>query len=220
MIQIVTCASSNRAIGRDSCSEQLDDLHARLLDGDIASGLPDLWDLLNGWRKRFDCATWRAFINTVCRAHPITPLVHREPMTAHSFAAPRGYHGDAELLDYAYRLHAVDTRDAVAVALCEAVAEGPAPRAVRCRRDILAAFVDDVAANTPDARILAVAAGHLREARLSAAVQNDAIRDYLALDQDPRSLDEITRDPCCRRVQTVDILRCLRIGGANQKRCH
>ena len=202
MMQTVAGAPSNHAI-RETFSEQLDDLHTRLLDGDDAAAFPDLCALLSERREQFDGVAWRAFINRVCLSHPISRMVHREPMTAHSFAAPRGYHGDAELLDYAYRLHAVNTRDAGAAALYEAIAECPAPRAVRARRKTLAAFVDDTAATTPNARILAVAAGHLREARLSAAVQDDAVGDYVALDQDACSLAELARDPCCRRVQTI-----------------
>jgi SAM-dependent methyltransferase len=63
--------------------------------------------------------------------------------------------------------------------------------------------VDDVAADTSNPRILAVAAGHLREARLSAAVREDAVGEYVALDQDSQSLREIADEPSCGRVTTV-----------------
>jgi extracellular factor (EF) 3-hydroxypalmitic acid methyl ester biosynthesis protein len=203
MLQSITCASSALETGTDIYCEQLDELQARLLEGDVAAAFGELVACLAEWRTQFDRAGWRAFIDRVCRTHAITPLLHGEPMTAHSFAAPRGYHGDAELLDYCYGLHRLDTRESRSVALYGAVVSSPAPRAVRRRREILATFVDEVASDTSNARILAVAAGHLREARLSAAVRDDAVREYVALDQDSQSLSEIATDPSCRRVTTV-----------------
>jgi extracellular factor (EF) 3-hydroxypalmitic acid methyl ester biosynthesis protein len=203
MLQSIVSVSPALDLGLEFYRDQLDDLHTRLLDGDVAAGFGGLVACLAEWRTQFDRGGWRTFIDRVCRAHAILPLVHSEPMTAHSFAAPRGYHGDAELLDYCYRLHRLDNLDSRSLALNSAVVSSPAPRAVRCRREILATFVDEVASETSNARILAVAAGHLREARLSAAVRDDAVREYVALDQDSQSLSEIATDPSCRRVTTV-----------------
>jgi len=203
MLQSITAVSSALELGTEVYRDQLDDLHTRLLDGDVAAAFDELVARLAEWRSQFDRAGWRAFIDRVCRTHVIMDLVHREPMTAHSFAAPRGYHGDAELLDYCYGLHQLDARDSLSLALNRAVFCSPAPRAVRRRREILARFVDDVAADTSNPRILAVAAGHLREARLSAAVREDAVGEYVALDQDSQSLREIADEPSCGRVTTV-----------------
>jgi extracellular factor (EF) 3-hydroxypalmitic acid methyl ester biosynthesis protein len=52
-------------------------------------------------------------------------------------------------------------------------------------------LIDDAAAIKPNARVLAVAAGHLREADLSIALQRGKLREVVALDQDAKSLEEV-----------------------------
>jgi hypothetical protein len=55
-------------------------------------------------------------------------------------------------------------------------------RAVRHRRDLIAATIDETCAARPGARILSVACGHLREAALSDAVMTGALSTLIALD--------------------------------------
>jgi hypothetical protein len=70
--------------------------------------------------------------------------------------------------------------------------ERPSAQAVRHRRQLLARLIDR-AAREGGGRVLAIAAEHLREVELSAAVQSGAIREFVALDQDEKSLAEIDR---------------------------
>ncbi|MCI0463532.1 MAG: class I SAM-dependent methyltransferase [Gemmataceae bacterium] len=78
----------------------------------------------------------------------------------------------------------------------------PAASAVRARRRVLAGVIDRVADERCQPRILSVAAGHLREADLSWAVQERQVGEIVALDQDSLSLAEITRCYGHLRVRT------------------
>jgi len=69
----------------------------------------------------------------------------------------------------------------------------PSAQAVRHRRRLLADLIDRTA-KRGDATVLAIAAGHLREAELSAAVQSGAVHEFVALDQDESSLAVVDRD--------------------------
>jgi len=69
----------------------------------------------------------------------------------------------------------------------------PSAQAVRYRRRLLADLIDRTA-KRGDATVLAIAAGHLREAELSAAVQSGAVHEFVALDQDENSLGVVDRD--------------------------
>lgn len=128
------------------------------------------------------------------RGSELMEIAQQCPFTNHSFRRPRGYPGDALLLDWIYR----DFR------LLKKPSEGSFPSrlyrrnisctpatAVRWRRQHLATLIDDIAIVKPNARVLAVAAGHLREADLSIALQRGRLRELVALDQDAQSLAEI-----------------------------
>src|SRR5262249_1235250 len=107
----------------------------------------------------------------------------------HAFMKPRGYPGDAELLDLIYG----DTPFTGEMTRLGALIHGVAPsqqscRSVRERREILAKLIDRTAAEHRLPRILSLACGHLREAQRSDAVKNGAVGEIVAVDQDALSL--------------------------------
>jgi SAM-dependent methyltransferase len=73
------------------------------------------------------------------------------------------------------------------------MATRPSARAVRYRRQLLATLIDRTAARG-GRRVLALAAGHLREAAISRAVQAGTLTEFVAIDQDETSLAVIARD--------------------------
>lgn len=189
---------------RESCRQRAagDDL-TRLLDeaeaGVRAGRLDGVPRLYAGLREQWlRCpAGARAEFRSACRAHPLCGLLHQDPFTRRTFAKPRGYAGDAVMLDM---LYFPDGRGAPAAG-CTPLGERlfrmttatEAPDAVRERREVLAGFVDRACAEAARPRVLAVAAGHLREAELSAAANSGGVGEYVALDQDAESLREVDR---------------------------
>jgi SAM-dependent methyltransferase len=82
---------------------------------------------------------------------------------------------------------------------------------VRTRRAVLACEIDGVAARKPNARVLSIASGHLREIEWSRAARSGAVT-VTALDQDGDSLACIDRDYHRYAVSTMrasigDLLR-------------
>src|SRR5262245_62807141 len=71
--------------------------------------------------------------------------------------------------------------------------DSPCFQSVRTRRGVLAREIDSVAAAIPDARVLAVASGHLREIEWSRAARGGGVQ-ITALDQDRDSLACIEHD--------------------------
>ncbi|TIL64575.1 MAG: class I SAM-dependent methyltransferase, partial [Mesorhizobium sp.] len=81
----------------------------------------------------------------------------------------------------------------------------PSCVAARERRDLLTRYVDEIATrNGPQTEVLAIAAGHLREANRSAALQEGRLKRWVALDQDPQSVGLITRDFQGTAVEAID----------------
>lgn len=129
------------------------------------------------------------------RDHPITLLLHQEPTTAWSFRKPRGYSGDATLIDFLYEHPAIETALAGASPLGRVlhalVASSAAPVAVQERRRLLARLLDGTAERVGHAEVLTLACGHLREAELTRSLHQ--LGRLVALDQDPASIAEMRR---------------------------
>jgi len=163
--------------------------------GRIAAGLEDLFDDL-GVRREEDAEAWPAFAR-MCLDHPLRRLVHQDPFTYRAFSKPRGYAGDAVMMDYIYGLGEASAAACGATPLGRAIfahmSTRPSARAVRYRRRLLASLIDDAAARGGDA-VFALAAGHLREVELSRAIEHRQIARFVAMDQDSESLAVVAAD--------------------------
>jgi extracellular factor (EF) 3-hydroxypalmitic acid methyl ester biosynthesis protein len=185
-------------------NELFESAYAQIANYQVAAGMTELVLGLQEMRRQNSAETWREFAQSDCLAHPITSLLHLDPMTRRAFEKPRGYAGDAELLDYIYGIRPLpaDT-PCLGAAVYGYALQAPAPSAVRARRDILAARIDVLAAEIERPRILAVACGHLREAQKSDAVAEGRVGDFFALDQDRMSLALVEREQSAQGVKPV-----------------
>ncbi|MBZ9978202.1 class I SAM-dependent methyltransferase [Mesorhizobium sp. BR-1-1-10] len=167
-----------------------------------------LLSLLNALRAKVHPDVWQALI-PVAQNHPIQRYFLEDPLTHWSFTKPRGYSGDAQLLDYIYCdphvAESVASASEVGKALYSHTQNVPSCVAARERRDLLTRYVDETAArNGPETEVLAIAAGHLREANRSAALAEGGLKRWVALDQDPQSVGLIARDFQGTAVEAID----------------
>jgi SAM-dependent methyltransferase len=180
----------------DPAIEALTTIQNKILDGSVAEGMHDLMPLLQGRRLRSSESAWSEFVGK-CLAHPLRELVHQDPFTYRVFSKPRGYAGDAVMLDYVYGRDegwpVPEGTTALGEKIFQYTTGTPACEAVRARRGLVANLVDRLADETPNPDILAVACGHLREALLCSTIRRRRFNRYLALDSDPVSLQEVER---------------------------
>lgn len=153
---------------------------------------------LHRLRRSCAAAVWELLI-PVAQGHPVQAFLSQDPLTNWSFTKPRGYSGDASLLDIYYKHPSMDHLLATCTPLGREIydytSDVPACAAGRERCRILARTVDATAERVQGgAEILAVAAGHLREAKICTSLEAGRIRRWLALDQDPVSVGMMTRD--------------------------
>lgn len=182
----------------------LDRALEQIKKGLVFEGLDEMAIELGELRSRSEASDWRSFCRNVVPAHPLWPVVQQAPFTHRAFEKPRGYPGDAVVLDWIYGFEHLD-RDA-GPALREIhrwERQTPSCVSVRNRKTILAELIDAVAARAGrPIRVLAVACGHLREAAESAAVRSGGVAELLALDQDQESLNVArTMAPVVRPIQ-------------------
>jgi hypothetical protein len=184
----------------------LTDCYQRLLDGDVKAAMRDLLDGLGERRANSSDTEWKDFVK-LCMLHPIRELVHEDPFTRRAYEKPRGYAGDAELLDFIYGVD--EGKDAppgtseLGRQVFACTTRTPACEGVRCRARWIAERVDRVAMEFSKPDLLSVASGHLREAGLSGALRQRRLGRWVAFDADIDSLQEAHRSYGIYGVETV-----------------
>jgi extracellular factor (EF) 3-hydroxypalmitic acid methyl ester biosynthesis protein len=163
---------------------QGDDVHAAMAD--LAQGLTEC-------RARLSPQEWSR-CEIAVREHQVHHLLLHSPLTRRAFEKPRGYAGDAELIDFIYgcgsRARNLST---LGEELYAFEFDSHACRSVRYRRARLAREIDKAAEDGRLTSVLAVACGHLREAELSVALRNRQV-SITALDQDPDSVAVVAQE--------------------------
>lgn len=175
-----------------------------LLDSHDPRNIPAAIRLLRDWtrslRESLTDEEWKEVVAQDLRTHPVFSILLEDPFIERSVRKPRGYAGDAVMLDYVYHHPANDLRLANTTArgraICDFTTNAPGSAAVRNRVLMLAAEIDALCSLREKPAILSIACGHMREAVHSTAIAQRGFGRFLALDQDCRSLDVVQDDLC------------------------
>jgi SAM-dependent methyltransferase len=206
--EILPAGLATRDVATVVARSLLDRVEARLLDDEQATD-DAMTELMSGLRSLKTSASPEAWENVVkeCVDHPICELIHQDPFSARSFHKPRGYAGDAVLIDYIYSrsfdTSGQETPTPLGQRIFKYNCDTPACSAVRARRDLLGSILDQTSLLKDQPDILSVACGHLREAQISRAVPSGQTGRFVALDQDELSLAIVQKEVASPRVTTV-----------------
>jgi len=170
----------------------LDQVHNELEGPRVDEAMDHLVLGLKTLRQKVPALDWEAFCRTECVSHPVRFKVHQDPLTERAFFKPRGYPGDAVLLDLFLGAEGVqpyiDDATELGQQIYRYTSSATAARALRRRKEILASFIDRVSDSTEPAYIMTLGCGHLREAEISSALKHRRVGRFLAVDRDPDSL--------------------------------
>lgn len=188
----------------------LDETYQTLLDadGNQAAVFRALDELFGGLQRHKALCTpeeWRMYVQA-CRSHVLMPIIHQDPFTYRAFSKPRGYAGDAEMMDLIYGPEERWPEPAttpLGLQIYRFTSAAPAAEGVRARRAFIADLIDYSSSSNPNQHILAVAAGHLREATITTAVRRRRFGRFVAMDVDAVSLQEVDRAYGPYGVETV-----------------
>lgn len=173
----------------------------------VAAIVDRLAGRLHQLRRESGPGIWRQLI-PLAQQHRVADYLMQDPFTRWSAEKPRGYSGDAGLLDIYYKHPSADGIVAAATPLGREIyaytSEAPSSVAGRERRDILARTVDETAGRVDGAEVLAIACGHLREAELSSALAAGKLKRWIGLDQDPVSVGIVNNDQAGTAVEGVE----------------
>jgi hypothetical protein len=190
-----------------NCLALADDVDAMVGSWQIEDGLNALFDGLLGARNSMSREEFRALAEYLRSEHPVVEALFGDPMTKRAWEKPRGYAGDAVMMDYLYGIHYAEEAEAQASELGREIyryiQSRPAGQAVRYRRQHIAGLIDQLAEAKERPSVLAIAAGHLREAELSQALSAGQLGRFVALDADADSMQEVRKHYSGMGVETV-----------------
>ncbi len=175
---------------------------------DVSQTMDMLIRELQRIRQQVSPAEWKQLATIDCRLHPLQDVLQQAPSIWRVFHKLRGYPGDAEMLDFIYAVEdglvvpALEQCSEVGKRLYAYISNVEAAQAVRARRRIISEKIDAIAAGTPQAHILSLACGHLREAKYCSALQAGKLGRYIAIDQDKESLAVVEREAGVLGVET------------------
>lgn len=185
--------------------QTLDRALQTLRAGEVHAALQEVSEHLHVLRQHESNDFWAANIRPACKTHPISQIVLEDPFTRRARDKPRGYAGDAEMIDYIYKQVAPTGTTEVGQKVFAFTTDAPSGKAVRWRISHLANAIDQAAEQHSDCRVLSLACGHLREAGLSQAVRSGLVSVLHAIDQDTDSLAMVFRDygelPCLQAAE-------------------
>jgi extracellular factor (EF) 3-hydroxypalmitic acid methyl ester biosynthesis protein len=169
----------------------LDVVLEQLKDGDIVGGMVELGNQLYDTYALTSTADWERLVRDEFLRHPLRDALMEDPHTARSVVKPRGYSGDAVLLDMVYYPERLDMSDVseLGQGLFRFNTRTNIAKALRQRMSTVARVIDETVAANPQARVLSVACGHCREVEFSEALKTGSVDTFIGLDQDRLSLD-------------------------------
>jgi SAM-dependent methyltransferase len=180
-----------------------DQAAAQIEGGDAAAGFRLLSQPLSALWTEARTLGWADEALAQARAHRLHALVRQDPYTQRAAAKPRGYAGDAVMLDHVYGAAPPPDTSDLGKRVFACTTRSGMGLSVLYRRVLLRSLIDDVASSHAQGRILSVASGHCRELTGS-LVQSPAFGgEFVALDQDPESCAQVARDQAAWRVRVL-----------------
>jgi SAM-dependent methyltransferase len=178
----------------DNGRRLFDHTRRRLIDLDVQDAMNDLFTGLDALRASVDRPTWRRFVTTVPADEPLLAMLTQDPITGRSRTRPRGYPGDAALLDLIYGTGPLPAQTScLGAAIYGVTVQVVAAQVVRTRLRTLVDILNATAERVSRPRALSVACGHLRESQLS-VVADGRFGSVYALDQDAETLGTVERE--------------------------
>jgi extracellular factor (EF) 3-hydroxypalmitic acid methyl ester biosynthesis protein len=181
-----------------------DDAHALVRSGDTVGAFQLLGaPLTRLWGEAVAAGTSQQ-LREAAQNHALFGIAQEDPYTQRAFTKPRGYAGDAVMMDYVYGESIPDDISPVGREVFFGTTRISMGLSVLHRRRLLQAYIDDTVSTKPSFRILSVASGHCRELAGSLVLDARFAGEFVALDQDPLSCDTVAQHYAHANVKVVN----------------
>lgn len=185
----------------------LDAHEQRILSGEAFDAVNSLALSMFVLRMGVGESEWQSAFKPEIESHRLYDVLEQDPYTGRARRKPRGYAGDAVMLDYIYDREPPPETTPLGRQIFQCTIASPGAEAVRWRMKHLAGRIDSLQRSHGMVRCLSLACGHLREAEHSEAIRQRKATIF-AVDQDPRSLRVVSKN--CSHLDVEPICTTLR----------
>jgi extracellular factor (EF) 3-hydroxypalmitic acid methyl ester biosynthesis protein len=155
----------------------------------------DFMVLIEEQREDLRTGDWKTYISKNKAINQWRFFLSHDPYTRWGLIKPRGYAGDATLMDFAYKHPSIESHIENAGAIGQAIynhtSAAKQSKSARDRVKFIADQIATICRNHRDISICSIAAGHGREVELLSQSERANIRELLAIDSDIASLNQI-----------------------------
>jgi SAM-dependent methyltransferase len=172
-------------------SSELDAFQQEIIGGEHMHAITCMTELLTEYRQGLSDTLWQSTVVDQCRQHPIFHVLQEYPYTSRAFEKPRGYPGDAIMLDYAYFQTPPAESSEIGKSIFDVVISSPNALSVRWRREHIADLIERLASQREALSVMSVACGHCRELELLKPETRNQIKRFVAFDNDAETLAHV-----------------------------
>ncbi|MBL4711500.1 MAG: methyltransferase domain-containing protein [Gammaproteobacteria bacterium] len=155
-------------------------------------------------RKDFEGSGWKSYVEKDDELKHWRYFLSNDPYTRWGMLKPRGYPGDATLMDFAYRHPSIEkylnNASSLGKALYNYTSGAKQSKSARIRTKFISDEIKKISETSSNIKIASFAIGHGRELENLSNNDIDNISEFLAIDSDFISLNEISGWDCVKCV--------------------
>ncbi len=178
--------------------------HEQLLNNNYIAGFQLLGKPLSDLFQKHQALGTVDTLIADAHAHDIFPSLQQDPYTHRAFTKPRGYAGDAVMMDYVYQTIPTKHISPMGAGIFQATTRVSMGLSVVYRKALLNAYINDTVSHNYPFRILSIASGHCRELEGSLALEPSFNGKFVALDADALSCAEVINTYPFEKVQVIN----------------
>jgi len=143
----------------------LDAALRELKSGESSKHMQELCDSLSSLRGGSTAIAWES-VKATCQAHPLFELIQEDPLSRRIYEKPRGYAGDARMMDLIYKTAQPSGASDTGRRVYDFITDRDCAHGARARKERLADLLHSTTRELDAPEILSVACGHMRETQL------------------------------------------------------
>ena len=169
----------------------LNQAHEELLNNNYIAGFQLLGKPLSDLFQQHEASGTTDQLIADARSHDIFPSLQQDPYTHRAYTKPRGYAGDAVLMDYVYEAMPKTKLSSMGAGVFQATTQASMGLSLVHRKTLLSSYINDTVSQNRPFRILSIASGHCRELKGSLVLEPTYKGEYVAIEADALSCAEI-----------------------------
>jgi hypothetical protein len=166
-----------------------------MLDEPILESIPKFMHTIEELKRGMQEEEWKNFCEKNSLIRRWRYFLSNDPLTRWGLLKPKGFAGDATLMDFCYQHKSisefVDASSELGKNINSAIVGSQQPKSAQMRVELIAKEINEIAENKNEISLASFASGHAREFELVNKKAKKKIEKFLAIDTDGDSLEKI-----------------------------